>query len=530
VRLSTKPNLHLTPAERRSLVLPAAYIILLVEGISLVQVIVSQDSTSERLNALWIGGGVLIYTWLLFRFEYALFDKYPFLYWLTSLVNGVAVVLLAGAPLSFAPITVTVLIVLLIVITAIIAGRWPAYIFILSAFASGMAFGYLNTPQDPLGWAGLFSLLLVTLPITEMILRLGETINAKVIRLETIRQVSRKIASTIEVDQVISLVCAAVQEAMLADTYFVGLKKGDRIHLELFYDHGEFFPPTEVSIKDSLAGWVVENRRSLLLGNLPVQVEKLGLKSVTIGQPYTSQSWIGAPMIAGNHILGILAVASYQRYAFDEGDLELLESLAHQAALVIDNANHHAEVEEQSRLDSLTQVYNHKHFLLLLDERIQRARSVNSPLSMIMLDIDHFKDYNDQYGHLVGDQALVQVVEAVCRNVRSSDVVGRWGGEEFAVILTDTSSQQALEIAERIRKSLRELALESPDGVTLPAPTVSQGIAVFPDEEEDAEALVHRADQRLYQAKSRGRDQVEPALDPRARQGRSKNGLKSLTD
>jgi len=282
-------------------------------------------------------------------------------------------------------------------------------------------------------------------------------------------------------------------------------------------------------LKGSLAGWVIENKRSLLLNDLPVQVEELGLNSVTLGQPYTSLSWIGTPMMASNHIIGIMAAACYQRNAFDEGDLDMLENLAHQAALVIDNANHHAEVKEQSHLDSLTQVYNHGHFLQLLNNHIQRARLSNSFLSLIMLDVDYFKDYNDRYGHLVGDQALVQVVKAVCGNVRSSDVVGRWGGEEFAVLLHDTDSQQALEVAQRIRISLSERTMETPEGDILPVPTVSQGIAVYPDEAREPQALIHRADQRLYRAKARGRDQVEPAHNHLISQETSPSGKNYFT-
>jgi len=221
--LPTRPTLRLTPAERHSVVLPAAYIFLLIEGISLLQIILSQDSTAGRLNALWIGGIAILYTWLLFRFVYSRSNPHPLLYWVSALTNGAAVALLASAPLPFAPVTATILIILLILVTAFIAGRWPAYAFILTAFVLGIGLGYPNPFGDLIGSTSMFSLLLVALLITEMILRLGETITAKVTRLETIKQVSRKIASTIEVDQVISLVCAAVQEALLADTYVFSL-------------------------------------------------------------------------------------------------------------------------------------------------------------------------------------------------------------------------------------------------------------------------------------------------------------------
>ena len=126
-----------------------------------------------------------------------------------------------------------------------------------------------------------------------------------------------------------------------------------------------------------------------------------------------------------------------------------------------------------------------------------------------MLDIDFFKTYNDTYGHLVGDQALTQVVAAIRQHVRTHDVLGRWGGEEFAIILPGTSGEQAIQVADRIRQTLRSLTLNTNQGEVIPVPTISLGIAVL-SEVENAQQLIILADERLYQAKGRGRDQVEP--------------------
>jgi diguanylate cyclase (GGDEF)-like protein len=328
-------------------------------------------------------------------------------------------------------------------------------------------------------------------------------------RLETINNISHKIASTIEVDQVICLVSAAVQEALNADTYFVGLVQGENLRLDLFYDDGEFFSPREYPLRGGLVGWVLENRKPLLMGNVPRESEQMGISVRIIGKPKSSLSWMGTPILAGDQLIGIIAIASYQANAFDRVDLELLENMAHQAAMVIDNAYHHAEVKRQSQLDSLTQVYNHGKLLAYLADYARDAQVNKTPLSLIMLDVDFFKHYNDVYGHQVGDQALHRVVSAVRQNVRSSDIVGRWGGEEFVVILPDTHGRQAMQVAERIRLTLRMLAVKLSDGQQVPTPTVSQGIAMF-WEAPEAEKLIDLADQRLYIAKARGRDQVEP--------------------
>jgi diguanylate cyclase (GGDEF)-like protein len=311
------------------------------------------------------------------------------------------------------------------------------------------------------------------------------------------------------VEKVISLVCASVQQALLADTYYVGFVNGGNIRLELFYDDGDFFPPIEIPVEDTLAGWVIHNRKSLLLRDMPKELSNVGVKARVIGKPRSSLSWMGAPVAVGKRLHGIVAMASYRKNAFDQDDLELLESMAQQTALVIDNAYRYAEVERLSRLDSLTQVYNHGQFLAYLEEMVQSSSVSKTPLSLIMLDVDLFKQYNDNYGHLAGDQALTLLVSALRQSVRSRDLLGRWGGEEFAILLPETSGSQAMQVAERIRMNLRLLAVTTQDGRSIPMPTVSQGIAIFA-EVSGGEQLVDLADRRLYLAKARGRDQIEP--------------------
>ncbi len=139
-----------------------------------------------------------------------------------------------------------------------------------------------------------------------------------------------------------------------------------------------------------------------------------------------------------------------------------------------------------------------------LGEEVEQAKQDNTPVSLIMMDIDYFKQYNDTYGHVVGDEVLCLLVQAILSHVKNSDIVGRWGGEEFAVALPGASSRKALIVAERIRSTLASMELNDRDGNPIPKPTVSQGIATFPQDVGDAMELVDVADQALYIAKKRG--------------------------
>ena len=224
-----------------------------------------------------------------------------------------------------------------------------------------------------------------------------------------------------------------------------------------------------------------------------------------------SESWLGVPILVSDHFSGVLAVASYAPYAFDDDDVALLTNIAGQAAMALDNARHHAEVEEQARRDSLTGVYNHGFFLQRLEEQVARSRITQQPVSLIMLDVDHFKSNNDTYGHVVGDRVLRLISQMIGLHIRADDIVGRWGGEEIGIVLPASPATQASQIAERNRRAVARLSLKSDAGNSIPPPTVSQGIATFPDDVANARQLVDVADRILYEAKERGRDQVRMA-------------------
>jgi diguanylate cyclase (GGDEF)-like protein len=239
------------------------------------------------------------------------------------------------------------------------------------------------------------------------------------------------------------------------------------------------------------------------------EVKLEGVKTVIIGKQQTSLSWMGVPM-QGEYTNGVIAIASYRPNAFSRADMELLSNMAQRAALALDNAFRHSLVEEQTHIDSLTGVYNHGYFIKMLKEQAASALEKKQALSLIMLDVDYFKQYNDRYGHLAGDEILTKLCETIRSHVKRKDAVGRWGGEEFAISLPNTTGAQAMQVASRIRETMASTSLKKLNQETIPSPTVSQGIAEFPCEAGEIFKLIDLADRRLYVAKERGRDQIEP--------------------
>jgi diguanylate cyclase (GGDEF)-like protein len=315
---------------------------------------------------------------------------------------------------------------------------------------------------------------------------------------------------SLETEQTLSLLNATVQDALEADTYFLGMLRDQEIHLDLFYDDGEYYNGTKVPLEGTLSGWVIKNQKELFLPDLRKELELEAVKDYVIGKEKTSLSWIGVPLSA-TQVKGVIALGSYQPNAFDSADMELLVNLAQHISLALDNTIHHARVEEQARLDSLTGVFNHGFFLKNLAEQAEEVTLHNTTLSLIMLDIDFFKQYNDAYGHLVGDRILKLLCTAIKHHIKQSDAVGRWGGEEFVISLPGATAQQAFQVAKRISQTMAALRIEDREQRTFPVPTMSQGIAVYPTEADEIYRLIDLADRRLYIAKGRGRNQIEPA-------------------
>jgi diguanylate cyclase (GGDEF)-like protein len=400
------------------------------------------------------------------------------------------------------------LILLGFIAVAVVSGRFHSYLTMILTLLVTLPFylPQINTVAELLEFSVPY---ISGFVVIESVIRIKHTTQQHIHRLETINKISRQIMLSLETNQTISLLNATMQEALEADTYFVGTLQNNEIQLDLFYDEGEYFNGMRIPIDGTLSGWVIRNQRELFLPDLREEVQLEGVTRVVSGQEKTSLSWIGVPLKASN-VTGVIALGSYQPNAFDRGDMELLSNLAQHVSLALDNTIRHAQVEEQARLDSLTGVFNHGYFLKSLEEQTQEAFASNKPLSLIMLDIDYFKQFNDAYGHLVGDRILKTLCTAIKHHIKQTDAVGRWGGEEFAISLPGATGADASRVAERIGQTMALLQIEDREQNPIPVPTVSQGIAVFPHEANEVFPLVDLADRRLYVAKERGRNQIEP--------------------
>jgi diguanylate cyclase (GGDEF)-like protein len=256
-----------------------------------------------------------------------------------------------------------------------------------------------------------------------------------------------------------------------------------------------------------------QQRRYLLSsqGGVVAQVALTG-KSIIVPEQEgkwsdrTTHSLMCVPLTSAKGVQGVLLIEDSKR-RFTQPDLRLLEFLTQQAAIALERVRLYEQLERLSLTDALTGIANRRHLEKHLELELARARRYGYPLAVVMLDIDHFKRFNDTYGHLAGDKVLQGLAKLIASEARTSDLVGRYGGEEFLIICAHTDLNGALTLAERIRKSVEEKLIISHNGKELRV-TVSAGVAIFPDDATDEVSLIEAADKALYKAKQTGRNKV----------------------
>jgi two-component system cell cycle response regulator len=316
-------------------------------------------------------------------------------------------------------------------------------------------------------------------------------------QLQAINAIAQQTTAVLDLEELLRRVCELIQDAFRVSHVSLFLREDQDLVLRAH--HGTLTPrmPQGGRFPVSNEPWA-----SILAGNRTAMENHLSATSARFFAE--SQSRMRIPLVSFGQTLGVLALDSSHPDAFHDGDLQSLESVADICATAIQNAHYVERVKQLAYLDGLTGIFNRRFFELRILEEIERARRYGSGMAVIMTDIDQFKRLNDEFGHVLGDEVLRQVSSLFHQQVRKIDVVCRYGGEEFAILLTQTGPEQAFNIAEKLR---RMVATWQFPGVPRTV-TVSAGAAAFPEHGTTRDELVKAADSALYGAKQAGRNQV----------------------
>lgn len=323
----------------------------------------------------------------------------------------------------------------------------------------------------------------------------------RILQLSTLNEVGKAINSVLDfkklqniiLETVIKVIKAQKGSLMLVDDSERSLTIGVAVGLS-----DEIAQNTRLEAGDAIAGKVMQTRKPLFVRNTAEDEEFIMLKRGHI----KAGTMMCAPLQAKEKILGVLNVSCSKPDAFSAKDFKLFIDLANHASIAIENAR----LYRYAVTDSMTRLYNHRYFQQRLDEELLRADRYENRVSLIMLDVDHFKKFNDTYGHPEGDRALKIVAQVIEKSIREIDIAARYGGEEFVVICPEKGGEGAMAPAERIRAAVEQFDYRI-EGKPVSL-SVSLGISCYPEQAKNKKELLKFSDSALYYSKQSGRNRV----------------------
>lgn len=316
--------------------------------------------------------------------------------------------------------------------------------------------------------------------------------------LETLNTLSKIINSTLDFAEVLKLVRHYMMQIMQAEACSIILDDE-----KLYFDSSDKFSSADLRLEKKLYNLAKDNKGIVIVAD--VNNDERFERGV-----YNFKSRLSVPLNAKDKWLGVINLAG-NSLNVNERDLEFLQIVANQVAMAVDNTLLHEHLRMKSVTDELTGAYNRRYFNEALIKECKRADRNLTALSLIMFDVDHFKSFNDNFSHLAGDKVLKDVVKVAVSTIRADiDMVCRYGGEEFAIILPGNHITSAVNVAERIRKSIENLY--DPSKGDHRKVSSSFGVVEY-YRNEDASLFIKRADELLYVSKETGRNKVSSDLE-----------------
>lgn len=320
---------------------------------------------------------------------------------------------------------------------------------------------------------------------------------------ENLRQATASLAAALDLHQVLDTILDHLEKVIPYDRASVYLLEEETLHT---------VAASGFAVEQQVLGHNFPSSNALaqqikILGH-PLILEDAALEPRFSGWIETGfvHGWMGVPLIIHGNLIGFLTLGSQLAGAFGREQAHLAQAFANQAAAAIANARLFSEVQRLAITDPLTGLYNRRGFSEIGHREMERARRYRRPLSVIMLDIDHFKRVNDTYKHAVGDQVLRTLAERCRRRTREVDILGRYGGEEIVILLPETDRAGALRAADHLRRDVAEEPFNTEVGPL--KITISLGVADSMEGELELDVLIDRADDAMYAAKQSGRNRV----------------------
>jgi len=326
------------------------------------------------------------------------------------------------------------------------------------------------------------------------------------------QELGKALTSSLQLDQVLRTIMEKIDEFLRPDNWSLLLL--DEAKQELYFElavgkASQALKDVRIKMGQGIAGWVAQHGETVVVPDTTKDTRffsKVDEKTKT-----ETQSIVAVPVRFRDTCLGVIELINcIGPEGFDPRDLKLLEALADFAAIALENARHVKRIHELTITDDCTSLYNARHMGFILETEIYRSQRYNYEFSIVFIDLDHFKQVNDTHGHLVGSRLLAEIGNALKEHCRLIDFAFRYGGDEFVILLPQTSKDNALNVARRLHKLIRESTWLTAQGLNIRL-TPSMGVASYPMDSRTKEGLLHLADEAMYLVKNSRRDSVAAA-------------------
>ena len=329
--------------------------------------------------------------------------------------------------------------------------------------------------------------------------------------LDFFEEVSKTLTSTLDLNNILSTIMNNAKKLIKAEAWsflLVDQETGDLVFEKTSgkKDNKKIIKKVRRKIGEGIAGWVAQELIPVVVPD--VSADPRFSSKVDKQITFKTKTIMCVPIMSKGHILGVLEIVNKTtNEPFTKDDLNLILRIVDHAAIAIERASLYQKMEELSITDDLTKLFNTRYLDRTLEIEINRANRHRTSLSLIFMDVDHFKTINDNYGHLVGSKMLVEMGQLLIKCLRTIDIVARYGGDEFVIVLPQTTPSSAIQIAERIRKSVEHNVFLKKDSYSLKM-TASFGVASYPESAKSKEDLLRLADEAMYRVKYQTRNGV----------------------
>jgi diguanylate cyclase (GGDEF)-like protein len=329
-----------------------------------------------------------------------------------------------------------------------------------------------------------------------------------------LNEIGKALTASLDIGEVMHVILDKVSELLKPRNWSLLLKdpKTGELYFKAAVGEGsEKLTNLRIKAGEGIAGWTAEK-------NLPLRIDDVHKDPrfsarFDAASRFHTQAILCVPLTFKERVLGVIELVNGPGDGtFSPEDQRILSTVAEFSAIAIENAQNFHKVQELTVLDDHTGLFNSRHLRRVLESEVTRATRFGHPVSLVFFDLDHFKQVNDRHGHQAGSRVLREVGQLLSKTLRSTDVPVRYGGDEFVVLLPETSKDQALEAGRRLRDEIRSARFLADEPYGPLQISASFGIASFPDDAKTPDELLSRADEAMYRVKGARRDGVASAI------------------